>query len=309
MFNTNKIIKTDNLKESIFPCQLFAAGSVAFPTAALQSAGYFDEDFKDWGGEDTEFGYRLYNDGYYFIPMPGILCFHQEPSAKNGVFQVDRENGRKRSAPVLEQKCPIPSIRTSLLSNSYQVPKVSIYIPAYNVGSYIKEAVNSALNQTVTDLEVVICDDGSIDDTLQVLEDNFSDNSRVRWISQVHQGIAAASNCAVHNCRGMYVGQLDGDDMLEPTAVEVMADFLDNNNVGAVYSRFSWVDRAGRLMRELASVEFSRQQLLMGMICTSFRMFRKRDWLRTDGFDESMDNAVDYDMMLKFSEICTKIPT
>lgn len=298
------LAQTNNLKESIFPCQLFSAGIVAFPKAVLQLVGDFDEDFKDWGGEDTEFGYRLYNQGYYFIPMSEVISFHQEPSIEKGDYQVDREAGLKRSKPILQQKCPLPSIRNDLLDGPYHVPKVSIYIPAYNVGRYIKESVDSVLSQTFTDLEVVICDDGSTDNTLQVLETHFIDNPQVHWISQIHQGIAAASNSAIGNCRGMYIGQLDGDDMLEPQAVEVMADFLNNNDVGVVYSRYSLVDRTGELMRPIASVEFSRERLLTAMICTAFRMFRKRDWLRTDGFDESMVNAVDYDMMLKLSEVC-----
>ena len=298
------LVQSNNLKESIFPSQLFAAGSVAFPQVALEMIGYFDEDFKDWGGEDTEFGYRFYNQGYYFIPMPEVICFHQEPSIAKGDYQVDRESGLRKSLFVLQQKCPLPSIRTDVTVRKYDVPKVSIYIPAYNVAPFIKEAVNSVLNQTCSDLEVVICDDGSTDGTLQVLEKNFDNNPDVHWISQDHQGIAAASNSAINICRGMYIGQLDSDDILEPQAVELLANFLDNNNVGVVYSRFSWVDRTGKFMGEISSMEFSRERLLASMICTSFRMFRKRDWLRTAGFDESMVNAVDYDMMLKLSEVC-----
>jgi glycosyltransferase involved in cell wall biosynthesis/tetratricopeptide (TPR) repeat protein len=298
------LAQSDRLKKSIFPCQAFAAGSAAFPGAALQRAGYFDEDFKDWGGEDTEFAYRLYIQGYYFIPTTDVICFHQEPSLAKCEYQVDRQAGLHESRLVLAQKCPLPSIRTAPSSEIWQAPKVSIYIPAYNNGRYIKEAVESVLAQTFTDLEVVICNDGSTDDTLQILETHFSNNPRVHWVSQANQGIGAASNNALRHCRGMYIGQLDGDDMLEPTAVGLLADFLDTHNVGAVYSRFSWMDRNGKFMREIASLEFSREQLVTGMICTHFRMFRKRDWHRTAGFDESMMNAVDYDMMLKLSEVC-----
>jgi len=83
-----------------------------------------------------------------------------------------------------------------------------------------------------------------------------------------------------------------------------MVDFMDKNNVGAAYSRYNWVDRTGTFMREHASYPFSREHLMVAMICTAFRMFRKRDWMRTSGFDESMKNAVDYDIMLKLSEVC-----
>lgn len=81
--------------------------------------------------------------------------------------------------------------------------------------------VDSALNQTITDLEVCICNDGSTDNTLKILEEHYGDHPRVRFITQENKGIGAASNAAVKLCRGFYIGQLDSDDYLEPDAVEV----------------------------------------------------------------------------------------
>ncbi|MCW8930266.1 MAG: glycosyltransferase [Gammaproteobacteria bacterium] len=298
------LASTNNLKETLFPFELFSGGIIAFPKTSIQEVGYFDEDFQHWGGEDVEFGYRLYNQGYYFIPIMGCTCFHQElPENKNNE-QIDREAGLKITRPILQQKCPIPSIRHYTSNKKYQVPKVSIFIPSYNNGEYIKEAVDSVLKQTFTDLEVIICDDGSTDDTVHILNKYYNQESRVHWFSQAHSGIAAASNRAISKCRGMYIGQLDSDDMLEPGAVDILVNFLDKNNVGAVYSRYNWVDRSGIFMRKHDSSHFTREHLMVAMICTAFRMFRKRDWMHTSGYDESMKNAVDYDMMLKLSEVC-----
>ncbi len=299
------LVRTNKLKEELFPCRVFLSGNMALPRIASESAGYFDEDFQAWGGEDNEFGYRLCNEGYYVIPVSGALALHQEPSDVKSDFQVDRSEGRKETQPMLEQKYPIPEVRKYKAGMIYEVPKVSIYIPAYNVEEYIQEAVDSVLSQTYTDVEVVICNDGSTDGTLSVIEKSFANDPRVRWISQSNQGIAAATNAAISACKGMYIGQLDGDDVLHPQAVEAFVSHLDSKNDGAVYGFHALTDRNGKVMRVIHSVPFSREELLVKMICTSFRMFRKRDWSRIAGCDLSLENAVDYDLMQKLSEVCS----
>ncbi len=298
------LVETNNLKESIFPSVYAFGCSLAFPLAATKDIGLFDETFNAWGGEDCEFGYRLYNAGYYVIPLTEIGCFHQEPRSGGSTFQVDRKAGSEKSIPILEQKVPISTVRNGLSDRKYQVPKVSVYIIAYNMASVIRAAVESILNQSFSDLEVVVFDNGSTDNTLQVLEKSFKDARQVRWISQEHMGVAASCNRAVRNCRGMYIGQLDGDKILKPTAVEILAAFLDENNTGAVYSHYHWRNREEILIKESFPVLFSRERLLTTKIYTQFGIFRKRDWLRTEGFDESLMHAVEYDMMLKLSEVC-----
>ena len=95
------------------------------------------------------------------------------------------------------------------------MPKVSIYIPAYNAEEYIKEAVDGALNQTFSDLDVVVVDDGSTDNTAKILDEHYSSNNRVHWVTQHNQGIGAASNKAVALCKTLIIGQLDADDPIK----------------------------------------------------------------------------------------------
>jgi len=299
------LVRTNNLKEDIYPFRAFVGCNAAFPRSVVDAIGYFDEEFTSWGGEDIEYGYRIYNQGLYFIPVKESLGLHQEPAPAGGNYQVDRSAGKIESQPIFERKCPIPSVRKYQPGLVYQVPKVSIYIPAHNVSKYIEAAVDSALGQSYTDLEVVVCNDGSTDSTLSILENSYRNDPRVRWITQSNQGIAAATNAAIRACRGMYVGQLDGDDELHQKAVATMVDYLDNHNDGLVYSCVSRVDRDGNVMRFNECVPFSRERLLVSNICTPFRMFRKRDWMRISGCDSSLENAVDYDLMQKLSEICS----
>ncbi|MDJ0590906.1 MAG: glycosyltransferase [Pleurocapsa sp. MO_226.B13] len=295
-------VRNNYKKEQRWSFVGFSGGNEAHPRKAIQEAGEYDEDFQHWGAEDNEMGYRFYNAGYYFIPVIDAMSLHQEPP--NGENETDRQAGKNITTLQLAEKCPAPIYRQYERGRLYAVPKVSIYIPVFNREQYIKQAVDSVLNQTYTDLEVCICNDGSTDGTLKVLEANYSDNPRVRWISQANGGISKASNAAVNMCRGMYIGQLDSDDFLKPNAVELAVNYLDDRDVSCVYSSAEIVDKAGNYVRTLTRhVEFSRESFLLSMLASHFRMFRKRDWCRTSGFDEDLTSAVDYDMYLKLSEV------
>ena len=295
--------KSNQLKKDRYPFRAFVSSNIAFSQQLIAQIGLFDESIAHWGYRDQELGYRIYNAGYYFIPVPDALGSHL--NLTEGREQHNKKASHQEQKKLFEQKCPVEWYRNYEPGITYEVPKVSIYIPSYNNGQYIKEAVESLLNQTYTDVEVCICDDGSTDNTLQVLTDNFQDNPKVRWVTQVNGGIGKASNTAVRMCRGMYIGQLDSDDLLKPDAIAIMVDYLDNTGYGCVYSSCERIDADGNYLQdEYSYPNFSREKMMITSIAHHFRMFRRRDWLRTDGFNEELLNAVDYDMFLKLSEVC-----
>jgi O-antigen biosynthesis protein len=292
------------LKQERYPFQSFISSNIALPKKLIEKIGFFDSSISYWRFRDQEFGYRIYNEGYYFIPVMDALAFHQHPS--EGREKPDKQINHKVEEELLEQKCPVNWCREYQPGKNYDIPKVSIYMPSYNNGKYIKEAVDSVLNQTYTDLEVCICDDGSTDNTLQVLEANFTDNPKVRWVTRTNGGIGKASNSAVKLCRGMYIGQLDSDDLVKPEAVATLVEYLETNDYGCVYSSCERIDAEGNyLQAEYSYPKFSREKMLITSIVHHFRMFRRRDWSRTKRFNEQLVNAVDYDMFLQLSEICT----
>ncbi|WP_252385041.1 glycosyltransferase family 2 protein, partial [Escherichia coli] len=220
---------------------------------------------------------------------------------------TDRAAGKNITVQLLQQKVPYFYRKKEKIESATlkRVPLVSIYIPAYNCSKYIVRCVESALNQTITDLEVCICDDGSTDDTLRILQEHYANHPRVRFISQKNKGIGSASNTAVRLCRGFYIGQLDSDDFLEPDAVELCLDeFRKDLSLACVYTTNRNIDREGNLISNGYNWPiYSREKLTSAMICHHFRMFTARAWNLTEGFNESISNAVDYDMYLKLSEV------
>jgi glycosyltransferase involved in cell wall biosynthesis len=99
--------------------------------------------------------------------------------------------------------------------------KVSIVIPVYNVEKYLNECIESTLNQTYNDIEVIAVDDGSTDNSLKILK-KYSD--RIKIIQQKNGGVSSASNTGIRNSTGEWIKIIGADDVLYPNAIQVLVD-------------------------------------------------------------------------------------
>jgi glycosyltransferase involved in cell wall biosynthesis len=115
---------------------------------------------------------------------------------------------------------------------------VSIIIPTYNHSKLLKECVKSLLAQTYSDLEIIIVDDGSTDDTSESIRTITDKHPRVKYYSRPHLGICAARNFGLDNANGELIGFFDSDDLWPPDYIETMVKALKAKpDFGAAYSR------------------------------------------------------------------------
>jgi len=105
-------------------------------------------------------------------------------------------------------------------------PLVSVVIPTYNRGWSLRESIDSVLNQTFRDFELIVVDDGSLDDTRKILEDY---RGRLIAVHQGNAGVSAARNHGAATARGTYLAFLDSDDIWLPRKLSVQVDFMANN--------------------------------------------------------------------------------
>ena len=113
-------------------------------------------------------------------------------------------------------------------------PLVSVIIPAYNSGRFISEAIESILEQIYPELEVIVVNDGSTDNTEEIIRKY---RNRVRYIYQPNKGLAEARNSGIRAARGKYLQFLDADDLLLPRKIERQVDFLEKfSDFDIVYS-------------------------------------------------------------------------
>lgn len=107
-------------------------------------------------------------------------------------------------------------------------PDVSVIMPAYNAGEHIVEAISSVLDQSFSSLELLIVDDGSIDDTAEKVRP-FLVDERVHYIRQSNQGASAARNAAISQASGRFIACMDADDVSMPDRLKTQVDFLEKN--------------------------------------------------------------------------------
>lgn len=100
-------------------------------------------------------------------------------------------------------------------------PKVSVIIPVYNTEAYVEEAVRSIMNQTLRDIEIIIINDGSTDNSLSVIKKLALEDDRINYYSQINQGQSVARNAGIKEAKGKYLYFMDSDDILEEKAFEL----------------------------------------------------------------------------------------
>lgn len=123
-------------------------------------------------------------------------------------------------------------------SNLTVNPKVSIIIPVYNAQRFLKETLESALNQTYQNKEIIVMDDGSTDESLQIA--NTFNGTDCKVFTQKNMGGCAARNKAFEYSTGDYIQYLDADDLLSPNKIEMQMQLLNNSEAGTVAS-CSWL--------------------------------------------------------------------
>lgn len=153
--------------------------------------------------------------------------------------------------------------------------KLSILMPVWNREEFIKECIDSILAQTYKDWELIIVDDGSTDNTINIIK-SYNDN-RIKIYSQSHLGIVDALNFGLSKCTGDYIARMDSDDIMLPNRLREQVKFLDTH---PEYTMI--VGRAGNTMKDFErgykGFEVSINRLIpFNCICHPTVMFRKED--------------------------------
>lgn len=188
------------------------------------------------------------------------------------------------------------------------LPRVSILIPAYNRADYLPAAIASAQQQTFPDTEIVVVDDGSTDNTGQLVR--AMTDPRLKYIYQNNRGVSAALNTAWRAARGEFVAMLGSDDVFLPRQIETLLPHLERDAaLGFVYARAQAMDAQGKPLPQVlgASPKFAERALasiLYGDCVCGIACLIRRDILeRAAGFDEALVANEDWDLWIRMAEI------
>jgi glycosyltransferase involved in cell wall biosynthesis len=143
---------------------------------------------------------------------------------------------------------------------NFEIPKITVLMPVYNGGRYIGDAVASVLQQTFSDFELLIVNDGSTDDTLNVIQ-SF-DDPRIVVINQENKGIALALNYGLKYARAAFIARFDADDICYPERLQVQYDFMmANPDYSVIGSAADYIDMEGHFLFTHKPPAFSNDQL------------------------------------------------
>jgi glycosyltransferase involved in cell wall biosynthesis len=189
-------------------------------------------------------------------------------------------------------------------------PVVSVIMPAYNASSYIQVSINSVIAQTFSNWELIIIDDGSIDNTWSIIENNRNQNHRIKVFHQENGKQGKARNLGIAHAQGIYIAFLDADDLWMPEKLEIQLQEIKEKNVDLVFSdSYIFSDsnvsdktrKMNTLHRSLKDVEALKLFLEGNRIPILTVLAKKEKIDLVSGFTEKMfiQNAEDYHLWLK----------
>lgn len=174
-------------------------------------------------------------------------------------------------------------------------PLVSVLIANYNYGKYIDQAIESVIRQTYDYLEVIICDDGSTDHSMEIVQKYARFDPRIKFVTQNNSGQSVALNNAFSNSRGEIIAILDSDDIWMPQKIETcLKIFRKNPSAGLVHHPMRVIDSDGRILKDIHGRRLSEGWIAPDII---------------EGHDAILAPASGLLLRREIAKICFPLPT
>ncbi len=185
------------------------------------------------------------------------------------------------------------------------MPKISVVIPVYNGEKTIQKTIESVLNQTFKDWELIIIDDGSQDSTVRIIRE--IEDSRIRLFSYDNAGLASSRNRGIAHAQGEFISFLDADDLWTSDKLEMQFQALEKHPEAAVaYSWTDYIDQSSQFLHSGRHITINGniyQHLLVNNFLEngSNPLIRKQALNQVGGFDSSINSVADWDMWLRLA--------
>lgn len=181
-----------------------------------------------------------------------------------------------------------------------ETPLVSIVIPAYNVESTVVETLDSVVAQTYSNIETIIVDDGSTDNTLKIVREFIADKPSMHVYTKGNEGLAATRNYGFQFVKGKYLLFLDADDLIDPHFVELCIEIFETQpEVNIVTTQVQLFERENRIYEYPA---FSPETLLRENCFVITSMIKSEAFRDIGMFDAGMRFHEDWDMWIRMTD-------
>jgi glycosyltransferase involved in cell wall biosynthesis len=181
--------------------------------------------------------------------------------------------------------------------------EVSVIIPTHNRASFLKEAIESVLNQEYSNFELIIIDDGSTDNTREIIK---LFEGKLKYYYQPHQGVSPARNAGLKLARGNFITFLDSDDLWKKEKLRIQMEFMKRHSeVKVCYTEEIWIRKGMRVNPKKKHKKYSGwifdKVIPICLLSLSSALFRKEIFKEIGVFDESLPVCEDYDLGLRIA--------
>ena len=193
-----------------------------------------------------------------------------------------------------------------------EYPVVSVIIPVYNSEKYTEKCIHSLLGQTYRNLELLIIDDGSTDQSGAILDRLAGEDTRIRLIHQKNAGVAEARNRGIDLATGTYLTFVDGDDYVAPDYIQCLVDCARKNEAELVICGLQFVIEDGTCLKKVVPGtyrRFEQEEWTFRISAVCSHLYKKTLWDRWQIRFLSGERGEDMPISLFFSAICDKIVT
>lgn len=178
------------------------------------------------------------------------------------------------------------------------MPKISVIIPVHNTGKYLSDCLDSMISQTMSDIEIICIDDGSTDDSAEILKKYAKKDSRIKIITQKNSGVVVARNNGIAHATADLIYPLDSDDMVAKTTLQELYDAFVQHRGDVITSR---VVKFGDEDGEMVLPTPTKWNFCHSNCSVNAALFRKSDFIKAGGYDTAYAAALeDYDLWLNF---------
>ncbi|MDR2067263.1 MAG: glycosyltransferase family 2 protein [Endomicrobium sp.] len=180
------------------------------------------------------------------------------------------------------------------------LPLISVIIPVYNTESYLRECLDSVVNQTFKGIEIICVNDGSPDNSKSILEEYAKKDNRIHLIDQKNQGVVTARNNGIEVAKGKYIYCLDSDDKIAINALEILYNFAKKNPKYAVVTcqamKFG-IEQGLVVLPKPTTVNMYK----CNCVVSTLGLYEKRFWQKYGGYDTRFNDGIeDYDFWMNF---------
>lgn len=194
------------------------------------------------------------------------------------------------------------------MSDRSSAPLVSIILPNYNNAKYVGEAIESVLSQTYTNWELIVIDDGSTDNSVEIIQKYAAQDERIKWlINATNKGVSASRNEGLKRYRGEFICFLDSDDVFLPNKLtDQVACLQQNENIDLVYSDQLVGDEKLSIIRKneyfIPSIDLREFMAIRNLFSTLCVLLRRKLVEQVGYFDTQLAGGEDWDYWIRCSE-------